>query len=175
MAVARKALGSLPVKIRLKKIPIPEIQSMDLREIAEFSAKYAAEKINAPVIVTDAGHYIKALNGFPGPFTKYINQTLTANDFLRLMQGVTERRVFMKEALAYCAPGRRPVSFLASLKAKIGFKPEGIGTLVDRTYIMDGFKRPIGTYPREVIWDYWSKHLTHYRQFARHIKKSLAD
>lgn len=166
---ARKALGYLPVEVKLKRFKTPEIQSMDLREIAEYSAKYAAEKIKAPVIVTDAGHYIPALGGFPGPFTKYVNKTLTVKDFLRLMKSVKNRRVFMKEALAYCEPGGKPVSFLVSIGAKVGFKPAGKGTIVDKTYIMDGFKKPIGAYPRETIRDYWAKHLTHYKKFAGYI------
>ncbi|MCC6051949.1 MAG: hypothetical protein LM585_01760, partial [Fervidicoccaceae archaeon] len=52
-----------------------ELQSTDLGEIALQSALIAYTYVNAPVVVEDSGLFIKALNGFPGPFSSYVYRT----------------------------------------------------------------------------------------------------
>ncbi len=49
-----------------------EIQSADIHEISLHKARQAFEKLQQPVLTMDGGFYIKALNGFPGPFGKYM-------------------------------------------------------------------------------------------------------
>ena len=82
--VAQKSFENSDINIVQQEIETPEIQSTDVKEIASYSAKWAAEKLGKPVVLTDAGYYIKTLNGFPGPFIKYINKWLTAEDVLKL-------------------------------------------------------------------------------------------
>ena len=50
---------------------IPEIQSMDPREIIEHKLRFAYEKLGKPCFVMDASLGFEALNGFPGPFIKF--------------------------------------------------------------------------------------------------------
>ena len=52
--------------IRVKAI---EIQDDNLENIAKASVIDAAEKCRLPIIVEDAGLFINALNGFPGPYS----------------------------------------------------------------------------------------------------------
>ena len=66
--VAQEVLEKKGIEVIQQKLETPEIQSTDVKEIACFSAKWASEKINRPVALTDAGYYIESLNGFPGPF-----------------------------------------------------------------------------------------------------------
>ena len=56
-----------------EKIETPEIQSYNVEDVSAYSALYAAKELNKPVIKSDVGYFIPALNGFPGPFVKYIN------------------------------------------------------------------------------------------------------
>lgn len=94
--IAQKVLENSNVELIQQKIETPEIQSSDVEEIASYSAKFAAEKLGKPVALTDAGWYINALNGFPGLFIKYINQWLTSDEILKLMEGKSDRSVLLK-------------------------------------------------------------------------------
>ncbi len=66
---ARKLLPSF----NLKHIDfdVPEIQSLDTREIAKYKLEYAYEKVKEPCFVMDASLELDCLNGFPGPLVKW--------------------------------------------------------------------------------------------------------
>lgn len=66
----------------------------------------------------DGGCYVEALNGFPGPFIKYINKWLYAQDFLRIMHGKKNRRMVWKTCLTYCEPNKKPAIFESYFKGK---------------------------------------------------------
>ena len=50
---------------------VPEIQSLDPKEIIEHKLQYAYEKVKKPCFVMDASLFLDCLNGFPGPFIKF--------------------------------------------------------------------------------------------------------
>jgi len=52
--------------LKTQKINLPEIQSMDVQEVAEHFVKCACEKLGKPVFKVDCGYYLEGLNGFPG-------------------------------------------------------------------------------------------------------------
>ena len=85
--VAQQALLGTELVLEQNRLAVPEIQSNSVRDIAEFSAQWASTQLDHPFIVTDAGFYIDALNGFPGPFVKYVNQWFSVEDLLRLEHG----------------------------------------------------------------------------------------
>lgn len=97
---ARK-LDSNKYKIIQENIDIPEIQADNALEIATFKARYAYEKIGAPVIVQDSSFHVTALKGFPGPYIKYVNETLGPNGLLKLIEGVSDRSAHFELALVY--------------------------------------------------------------------------
>lgn len=67
-------------KIKHIDFEVPEIQSMEPREIVEYKLRYAYEHAKIPCFVMDASLYIDALNGFPGPFIKwYFEKTVGAD------------------------------------------------------------------------------------------------
>jgi len=55
-----------------------EIQSDDLAEIAVAGAREAFEATGGdePVVVDDAGLFVEALGGFPGPYSAYVEDTV---------------------------------------------------------------------------------------------------
>ena len=93
--IGRDIFARYGLELAQAKMETPEIQSLDVTEVAAYSAQYAAKKLNTPVIKSDVGYYIPALGGFPGPFIKYINQTLSDKDLLRLMKGVKDRSMII--------------------------------------------------------------------------------
>ena len=159
---ARNALRGHNIKLTNKKLEIPEIQDVDIKKVAEFSAKYAANKLNEPVVVTDAGYYIKSLSGFPGPFIKFINEWLKPKDLLRLMKGKSDRSISSPICVAYCEPNKEPVSFVSDNQGTLAKKPGGKGSTIDQLYVPKGYKKTIGNLPpneRLSLWniDCWNK------------------
>src|SRR5436309_10279788 len=82
---ARRTLNPLGIRIRMLPSPKTEIQSTDLSKIARVAAEEAAKKHNRTVLVEDSGLFVKALNGFPGPFSSYVHDTIGVRGLLPLM------------------------------------------------------------------------------------------
>ena len=47
-----------------------------LEDVARFGAKYACQELNRSVFVEDAGLFIRSLNGFPGTYSKFVQNSL---------------------------------------------------------------------------------------------------
>ncbi len=119
LATATRILGKYDIKINNIKLETPEIQADDSEEVAKYSAKWAAEKLQKPVVVSDVGWQIPVLNGFPGVYMKYAATILGNTGFLKLMEGKKARTIIFKEVLAYCAPGKEPITVSGTIKGKI--------------------------------------------------------
>lgn len=169
--VAQKALEKTGIKLVQKDLKTPELQSEDIKEIASFSAQWAANLLKKPVVVTDAGYYIKALNGFPGPFIKWINKWFTAKDYLKLMEGKEDRTVITKDCLAYCEPGKKPITFTGSAKGTIALKPGPPGTTpINEIFIPEGFDKVESAIPKEQMIQFWNKYDKKWQKFASFLK-----
>ncbi|MEM4717256.1 MAG: XTP/dITP diphosphatase [Desulfurococcaceae archaeon] len=77
-----------------------EIQSLNLEEIVVKSAMLAYIYLNKPLLVEDAGLFIDALNGFPGPFSSYVYNTIGIQGILKLMKGVSNRKACFRSVVA---------------------------------------------------------------------------
>ncbi len=98
-AIAHDILKNYNIELKRDKVDVPEIQAKNTKEITEFSLAYAYEHFKKPVIVTDTGYYITVLKGFPGPFIKFINTWLTAEQILAMMDNMEDRSVDIIEYL----------------------------------------------------------------------------
>jgi XTP/dITP diphosphohydrolase len=169
--IAVDAFKDSEFKLLQKNIDTPEIQSIDLGEIASFSARWAASKIQRPVFLTDAGCFIESLNGFPGPFIKYVNQYLTAPDFLKLLAGKKNRKVVFKDCLAYCEPGKNPVLFFSKGEGLIATKPGKCGsTSINEIFIPTGFNRPESEISREQMIKFWNGNIKNFKALVKYLK-----
>jgi XTP/dITP diphosphohydrolase len=100
---ARKVLAEHGVSVGMLRVKSLEIQSESLIEIAKSSALDAFGKINLPMIVEDAGLFIDALNGFPGPYAAYVYKTISNEGLLRLMEDIKNRSARFQSVIAYCS------------------------------------------------------------------------
>ena len=89
-----------------------ELRSDDPEEIAKEAAKRLANELKKPIVVEDSGLFIKALNDFPGTCSSYIHKRIGLNGILKLMENIEDRTCHYKSAVAYCEPGKEPISFL---------------------------------------------------------------
>ena len=117
-----------------------EIQSDSLEEIASYCAvqllKYAEE-----VLVEDTGLFIKALKGFPGPYSSYVFKTIGNEGILKLMEGVENRRAYFKCVVAYCKRGLKPVLFTGVVNGFITHEKRGEGWGYDPIFTPEGYDK----------------------------------
>jgi XTP/dITP diphosphohydrolase len=99
---ARNLLAKLGIAVGMLKVKGEEVQSDSLVKIAQASAREAFNRCRLPVIVEDAGLFIEALNGFPGPYAAYVYKTIGNKGVLELMEGVEARKAVFRSAIAYC-------------------------------------------------------------------------
>jgi len=143
-------LQELGLRVKSMFIKIPEIQSDDLAEIARFRAKEAYNSLKKPVIVEDAGLFIEALNGFPGPYSSYVYKTIGNEGILKLMRGIRRRRAIFKSVVAYY-DGIELLTFLGEVEGKISHRLKGESWGFDPIFEPKGFKGlTYGQLPPEV-------------------------
>lgn len=83
-----------------------ELQSFDLERISTFALKSISKITNRdienfPVFVEDSGLFIRALKGFPGPFSSFSYRTLGLDGILTLMQGILDRKANFQSSIAF--------------------------------------------------------------------------
>jgi XTP/dITP diphosphohydrolase len=100
---ARKVLVEHKIAVGMLRVKTLEIQSESLEEIAKSSVIEAFRNCNLPVIVEDAGLFVEALNGFPGPYAAYVYRTIGNSGLLQLMKNTENRKARFKSAVAYCS------------------------------------------------------------------------
>ncbi|HAN09112.1 MAG TPA: hypothetical protein DCP90_00680 [Clostridiales bacterium] len=123
-------------------------------------------------IKSDVGYYFEGLGGFPGPFVKFINQMLTPEDILKMMDGNKNRKVILRECLTYYEPGKEPVTFISEEFASIADKLMGEGSTMDQILILDGYDKPKGMYSKEEMHEHFKSKLQIYHDVAKYIRES---
>ncbi len=81
-----------------------EIQSNKLEEISLTAALEAYKYLKKPLMVEDAGLFIDALNGFPGPYSSYVFKTLGCDGILKLMTGIAARNAVFRSVVTLIYP-----------------------------------------------------------------------
>jgi XTP/dITP diphosphohydrolase len=99
---ARSILGPYGIAVGMLSVKGDEIQSDSLKEIAQTSAVNAYKRSKLPIFVEDAGLFIDALSGFPGPYAAYVYKTIHNSGILKLMENVKDRRAKFQSVIAYC-------------------------------------------------------------------------
>jgi XTP/dITP diphosphohydrolase len=126
---AREILAESKIAVGMLRIKSLEIQSDSLEEIAQASIMEAFEKYRLPMVVEDAGLFVDALNGFPGPYAAYTYRTIGNKGLLRLMERVDNRKATFRSVIAY---------FSLELKSPICFEGSVPGEIVHEERKADG-------------------------------------
>jgi XTP/dITP diphosphohydrolase len=169
--VARLSFERYGIELIQKNIETPEVQSSTTEEVAKYSAKWAANQLNIPVIVSDAGFYITALNGFPGPFIKYVNQWFTSDDYLRLMEGKADRTVTVKACYGFCEPGKEPVVFAGETYGTLALKPGRKGkTSINEVFIPMGYDKVESEIDQEEMNKFWANNVNGWQHLIDYLQ-----
>ena len=105
---AREVLAEYGIAVGMLRVKSLEIQSDSLEDIAKTSVTCASKECKLPLIVEDAGLFVEALRGFPGPYAAYVYKTIGNNGLLRLMNGVENRKARFESAIAYLSTKTKP-------------------------------------------------------------------
>lgn len=147
LAVAQAAVSRNGFNVIAKKINCPEIQDDNISEIAKSSAEFASKLLKNDVVKIDSGLFIEALNEFPGPYSAYVEKRLKAEDIIKMMKHVKNRKAHYKEALAYCEYGKKAIVFETFTYGKISNKTNGsFGWNFDRMFIKNGDTKTMAHY-----------------------------
>ncbi len=139
------------------KIDTPEIQDVSSIEVARHSALWAAKETSEICIKMDAGFYINALNGFPGPFIKYVNDWLRQEDFLKLMEDHDDRTAYFQDATAIGYPDGRSKVFNFKVHGTLSHQSNPTDTKwpANLLFIPEGYDIPLGSMTSDDQNTFW--------------------
>ena len=135
---AERILANLGMQINLFKTTLEEIQSNNLNDIAEKKAINAYDLIQKPVIIEDDGLFINTLNGFPGPYSSYVYDTIGNKGIMNLLENSEIRDAKFVSIIAYCDNDYGVKLFESSIPGKISSIIEKGGWGYDPIFIPDG-------------------------------------
>lgn len=163
------------------KLSLVEPQATNAEAVALSKAMQAFKTLKQAVVVEDSSFHIDELKGFPGPYIKYILQTLGVDGILNLAKGMKNRTCRFTSALAYIDTDGVPRTFVQKGDAGI------LDTKVDRTpndeawsdlwriFIPAGYKKPLtglSKLERNKLWKKWEKESV-FSQFASWLSENL--
>ena len=135
---AQRILSNLGLEISLFKTTLEEIQSNSLGEIAKRKALDAYSKVQKPVIIEDDGLFIDSLDGFPGPYSSYVYDTIGNKGIMSLLEKIELRTAQFVAIIAYCNGVDDVQLFESSIPGKISLSIEEGGWGYDPIFIPDG-------------------------------------
>ncbi len=104
-----------------------EVQAEDVADIATRGAREAFEALDGsdPVIVDDTGFYIHELDGFPGPYAAFVDDTLGIERVWSLAADLPDKTASFRCAVAY-ADGETVETFEGRVEGRL-VPPRGEG------------------------------------------------
>jgi XTP/dITP diphosphohydrolase len=137
---ARSILDPQGIQIRQLRRPKIELQDSSLEKIARFAVKTASVNRPGLLLVEDSGLFIKALGGFPGPFSSYVYETIGLKGVLGLVNG-RKRGAYFQSSIAVASATLQPRTFTGIVRGSVSRKITGTsGFGYDPIFVPEGFK-----------------------------------
>jgi XTP/dITP diphosphohydrolase len=127
---AREATEILGVKLRSVDLDLPELQALDVAEVAAAKAATAREALGAPdspILVEDSGLVVEAWNGLPGALTKWFLQSVGNEGLLRMISAESNRSARAVCAIAVATADGSVRAFVGEVEGSIAPEPRGSG------------------------------------------------
>lgn len=139
---AEKASELLGLPLFHAKVELDELQTIDLSKLVEHKVRQAYAVIKSPVIVDDFGFGFSALNGLPGPFTKFFVESPGGDEMLcRMVDGFNDRSAAVTCAIGYY-DGTTLKVFQKTLQGTTSEHPRGgNGIATDRIFVPEGYTK----------------------------------
>ncbi|UXD21531.1 deoxyribonucleotide triphosphate pyrophosphatase [Ignicoccus pacificus DSM 13166] len=139
----REILNDYNVEVEMVKGIKVEIQELELDEIIRYAALKAKEHtLKRPLFLEDSGLFIRALGGFPGPFSRYVYDTIGVRGVLKLMEGIDDRKAEFRCAAACVCPDERIIVNVGKVEGTIALEARGKkGFGFDPIFVPRGFNK----------------------------------
>lgn len=105
-------------------LDLPEIQSLDVKEIVYQKTLDAYKVLKKPVLVDDASLSITAIGGLPGPLVKFFLKAIGGEGICRMVDGYDDRSAVTSLLFGYY-DGKDFYSFDAEVPGSISLSPRG--------------------------------------------------
>jgi non-canonical purine NTP pyrophosphatase (RdgB/HAM1 family) len=134
--ILQRGLG---VPVKHHKLDLEEIQSLDLREVAEHKAREAYDILGEPVLIEDASLTFVAMGRLPGTFVKWFIEELGIPGLAKLAQSLPSQEAVGRVLYAYC-DGESVQFFEGTMEGRIVAEPRGdTGFGFDPIFINKGY------------------------------------
>ena len=172
---AKNVLKNYGIEVRQVEMDVPELQSSDVTQVAEYSARHAGNNINQLVVKLDVAFEIRALNGFPGPFVKYVNRWLSPEKILQLMENENDRYAKFVDCVALYEPDTQQCrSFISQTGGRIADEIRGqYGWGIDKLFIPDGCSQTLASYSDSEKLKICNQ--SHWQQVAEYLRNNSDD
>jgi len=99
----REAREYLPMDVEQVDVDYVEVQADDLATIAARGARESFETLGGeePVAVEDSGLFVDALEGFPGPYSAYVEYTVGVERLHGLVEPEDDHNAAFRSVVAY--------------------------------------------------------------------------
>lgn len=135
----RSVAKRFDLDIEIVEMEYREIQSDRLEEIATQSCLDLAESLGEGFFLEDAGLFIEALGGFPGPYSSYVHSTIGNQGVLKLLRGLKRRSALFLSVICYY-DGSCHI-FKGEVKGEIALRRSGeSGFGFDPIFIPEGYR-----------------------------------
>jgi XTP/dITP diphosphohydrolase len=127
---AREAAEILDVELRSIALDLPELQDLDVAQVAAVKAAAARETLgepDSPILVEDSGLIIETWNGLPGALTKWFLASVGNEGLLRMLSGEEDRSARAVCAVAVAAANDSVRVFVGEVEGSIAPEPRGSG------------------------------------------------
>lgn len=172
---AKKIFTGSGIELLQEAYDTPEIQSESAEEIALFSANFVGSKLGKPLFVMDRGFYIQGLNGFPGPFIKYINKWLTPEQVLGLLGSNTNRDASWLTAIGVYIPGRDVKVFAAKDFGSVPDRIYGeLGYMADKLFQPENSETPLSQMSKADYDKFWESSAC-WKDVIEYLKSQQAE
>jgi len=121
---AERILNEYGISIARFPTRYPEVRADECGAVASAAASELYRKLKQPLILEDAGLFIKALNGFPGAYSAWAQGKIGNRGVLNLMKGTAGRHAEFKSVYAFAKDGRIEL-FEGVCKGKIAHAEAG--------------------------------------------------
>ncbi|MHA1224278.1 MAG: RdgB/HAM1 family non-canonical purine NTP pyrophosphatase [Candidatus Heimdallarchaeaceae archaeon] len=159
---ARDVAIEYGITLEWKNKEYEEIQASSLKEIALKSCLRLLESDRelkkVKFFVEDAGLFIHSLNGFPGPYSSYVFNTIGNKGIIDLMKTKTDKTAYFESVIAYY-DGRTIKTFEGKTEGEIILQKKG-----DKGFGFDPIFQPKGKKITFAEMSLKSKNLYSHRQ-----------
>lgn len=136
-----------PFKVKVRHLNRSKVEIQDTRQenIAKFSLLNALKEIRKPIVVEDSGIFIEDLDGFPGPYSSFVYDTIGLGGVLAILRRYRARKAFFQATVAFGSPTVKPHLFIGKVKGRISTRVLGRkGFGYDPIFIPEGSNSTFG-------------------------------